>query len=393
VRDPVHLLVASATVERGVCALVACLAVVLGVRALVRPAPAARVPLRLGASAERAAIVVIVVWVLVTRLVGATSPQQPRSYYAQASVVFIADALAAGDPGRRWLAQLRNTQVLAEHESPIEAPVAAALQRVLGPSIELPTFSGAFWALVAVVLAWGLGRVVESPAFGVVFAAFVAISPLQLAGARIGGIHIGASAAVLFALWTGWLVGRRGGPVAAFLLGLVAWSSVYFYFAARVGMVLAPVALWAGWRRSEGGAGRLVLLVTFMVIGLGACIVLAGGGTAEHSLWPTVQGYMGTRGGASAADWVASAAFIARSQLRLAMTSYFWSDRVTPGILRLTGIRSRWTGSVLHAGMTGGGLVLLPVLLLGCVGLVRCVRHPRARSGSRLPSPARCLRF
>src|SRR5262249_4119217 len=59
---------------------------------------------------------------------------------------------------------------------------------------------------------------------------------------------------------------------------------------------------------------------------------------------------------------------------------YFWSDRVTPGILQLTGIPSRWTGSVLQAGMTGGGLVLLPVLLLGCIGLLRCVRYPRERA-------------
>jgi hypothetical protein len=148
--------VASATVERGICALVAALAVVLGVRAVRRAVPAARVPLQLGASAERAAMLAVVAWVLVTRLVGATSAQQPRSYYAQASVVFIADALAADHPGRQWLAQLRNMQVLAEHESPIEAPMASVLQRVLGPSIELPTFSGAFWALVAVVLAWRL---------------------------------------------------------------------------------------------------------------------------------------------------------------------------------------------------------------------------------------------
>ena len=103
----------------------------------------------------------VVAWVLVTRLVGSTSPQQPRVYFAEASVVFIADALAAGDPGHRWLAQLRNTQVLAEHESPIQAPVAAVLQRVLGPSIELPTFIGAFWGLLAVILAWRLGRVIE----------------------------------------------------------------------------------------------------------------------------------------------------------------------------------------------------------------------------------------
>jgi hypothetical protein len=49
--DPLHLLVASATVECGICALVAALAVVLGVRAVRRAVPAARVPLQLGVSA------------------------------------------------------------------------------------------------------------------------------------------------------------------------------------------------------------------------------------------------------------------------------------------------------------------------------------------------------
>ena len=377
--DPVHLLVASATVERGISVLVAGMTVAIGVRAVWRGVPAARVPLRLGPSAERAAMGVVVAWVLVTRLVGSTSPQQPRVYYAQASVVFIADALAAGDPGRRWLAQLRNTQVLMEHESPIQAPVAAVLQRVLGPSIELPTFIGAFWGLLAVILAWRLGRVIESPAFGVVFAALVAISPLQLAWARIGGIHIGAPAAVLFALWTGWLVGSRGGALAALLLGLVAWSSVYFYFAARVGMVLAPVALWSSWLRSGRGGGRLAWLLAWVVIGLGACMLLAGAGTSGHSLWPTVQGYVGTRGETGLRDWIASVASVARAQLRLSLSSYFWRDRVAPVVLQVTGFPSHWTGTLLQAGMSGGALVLLPVLLLGCVGLVRCVRHPRER--------------
>src|SRR5262249_41927096 len=189
--------------------------VLLWLRARRSGAPAGGGPLAIGPRAERAAIGVVLAWVLVTRLVGCTSDQQPRVFFAQASVVYLADALRADDLGKRWLQQLRNLQVVAEHESPIQAPVAAAVQRVIGPSIELPLILGALWGVIAVILAWRLGRTVESPAFGVLFAAFMAVSPLQLTWARIGGIHIGAPAAVLFVLWTGWLVGLRGGVAMA----------------------------------------------------------------------------------------------------------------------------------------------------------------------------------
>src|SRR4030095_2623059 len=201
--DPARLLAASATVERLLWALAALLVVALLLRARRAPGPPTRGQLEIGARAERAAMLAVLTGVLVTRLVAYPPPQQPRLYYAQVSVVHIADALQAADPGRLWLAQLRNLQVLMEHDSPIQAPVAAALQRVLGPSIELPTIVGALWAVLAVVLAWTVGRAVESPAFGVLFAAFVAVSPLQIAWARIGGNYIGACRAGLFALCTG----------------------------------------------------------------------------------------------------------------------------------------------------------------------------------------------
>src|SRR5262249_58196059 len=112
--------------------------------------------------------------------------------------------------------------------------------------------------MVGVVLAWRLGRTVETPSFGVVFATLVATSPLQTTWARLGGIYIGSTAGVLLALWTGWVAGRRGGVVAAVLAGVVAWSCVYFYYSARVGMGLAFVALWAGWRRSRRDPARFV---------------------------------------------------------------------------------------------------------------------------------------
>src|SRR4029453_905909 len=103
--DPARLLAAAAPVDPLLWALAALLVVALLLRARRAPGPPTRGQLEIGARVERAAMLAVLGWVLVTRLVGYTSPQQPRLYYAQASVVHIADALQAEDPGRRWLAQ------------------------------------------------------------------------------------------------------------------------------------------------------------------------------------------------------------------------------------------------------------------------------------------------
>jgi hypothetical protein len=152
--EPSNLLVASATIERGLWILCVLLGVVLLGRALRRRAPASST-LAIDASTERAAVLVVVVWVLVSRLVGYASAQQPRWYFSEVSTLYIADLLR--DPGawRHWLDSFRNLQVIFEHESPIQAPVAAVVQRVLGPSIELPTVVGTVWAVLAVLVAGG----------------------------------------------------------------------------------------------------------------------------------------------------------------------------------------------------------------------------------------------
>jgi hypothetical protein len=209
------------------------LGILLVARMLRRRTPAAG-PLAIDTATERRAMLVVVVWVLVSRLVGYASAQQPRWYFSGVNILYIADLLRDPDAWRHWLASLWNLQIIWEHESPIQAPVAALVQRVLGPSIELPTIVGTVWAVLAVLVAWRLGRAVETPAYGVLFAALVAVAPLQIAWARLGGMYIGASAAVLCVAWTAWVAGERGGALAAFASGCVAWSSVYFYFPARV---------------------------------------------------------------------------------------------------------------------------------------------------------------
>src|SRR5262245_45619459 len=374
-----HLLVASATVERLLGLAAALAAVVLLFRAWRSSTPS-RTPLTIGPRVERAAMLLILAWVLATRLAGLVSPQHPRVFFAEASVVYVADALATKDPGRHWLSQLGNVQVLAEHESPIQAPVAGVLQRLFGPSIELPSIAGTVWAVVAVLLAWRVGRALESPAFGILFAAMVAISPLQLAWAHIGGIHIGAAVGVLVALWIGWLAGHRGRIGLACLAGVVAWSSVYYYFAARVGIVLAFVALWAGWRRSGRGLGRLSGLMIAAGAGLVACVVIHGLVSPQQRLWPTVQGYVGSSGESGATDWLRSAAAAVREQAPQAFGFYFWKERLGTMVQQVAASPSRWVGTLLAPGMSNGGLVLLPVLALGVIGLVACLRHPIERA-------------
>src|SRR5262245_2609756 len=364
--------------ERVLCVLVAAFGVACLVRARRAPA-SSRSPLAIGPRAERTAMLVVIGWVLLTRLVGATSPHQPRWYFSQVEPLHIADALARGHLGRQWLDLLKNVQVIWEHESPLQAPVATVMQLLLGPSIELPTFVGAVWAVLAVLLAWRLGRSIESPAFGVLFAALLAVSPLQITWARLGGIYIGASAAVLFALWIGFRAGMCGSVAAAAAVGVVAWTAVYHYFAARVGMGLAFVALWAGWRRSGRGTGRLVALVTAAALGLGACMLWHRAVNPAQSLWPAYQGYVGSHGETSVQDWLASSAAAIRAQGERVLRAYFWAGRLGVLASKIASAPSPWLGTLRQPGMAGGGLVLLPVLLLGAVGMLRCLRHPVER--------------
>src|SRR5262249_62285978 len=75
-------------------------------------------------------------------------------------------------------------------------------------------------------------------------------------------------------------------------------------------------------------------------------------------------------------DWLASSWASIRQQGALAVRDYFWSERMADIVPLLPARPSRWAGSALQPGMTSGGLVLLPVLLLGALGLVRGLRHP-----------------
>jgi hypothetical protein len=147
---------------------------------------------------------------------------------------------------RDWKTALGRTQVNWMHESAVMMPVAVAMQAVLGPSLHLQLLVGAFWGVLAVVLAWLVGRSSRSAEFGLAFGVLVAASPLQIAWSRLGGLHIGGNAHVLLALWLGYLAGKRGSLVLAVLAGVTAWASVYHYYSARLALPLAFIGLVAG---------------------------------------------------------------------------------------------------------------------------------------------------
>src|SRR5262249_56845853 len=63
-------------------------------------------------------------------------------------------------------------------------------------------------------------------------------------------------------------------------------------------------------------------------------------------------------------------------QIQIALNSYFWSGRMVLLARTISAPPSRFPGTMLEPGMLGGGLLLLPVLLLGLIGLLLCLRHP-----------------
>jgi 4-amino-4-deoxy-L-arabinose transferase-like glycosyltransferase len=133
----------------------------------------------------------------------------PRFWFAETMTLQVAAGQAENSLWEQWKTSLGRTQVNWTHESALMIPVAAAMQRWLGPSLHLQLLVGAFWGVLAVVLAWVLGRRAHSPEFGLAFAALVAASPLQLAWSRLGGLQIGGTAHVLLGLWLGYLAGAR----------------------------------------------------------------------------------------------------------------------------------------------------------------------------------------
>jgi hypothetical protein len=216
--------------------------------------------------------------------------------------------------------------------------------------------------VLAVVLAWALGRRMRSQAFGLVLAALVAFSPLQLMWSRLSAMCTESVVHVLLAMWLGYLAGRRGSVLLAMVTGVVAWTSLQQYYAARVSIPLAAVAMVAGAQRSMRlGRGLVLVLVGGLAFGLVHRTVHHV--TFARSFWPSYREYVGNKGERSLVEVVERNRDPILHETQMTLTAYFMQRR--------TG----WEGDVHHPGAQNGGLCLLPTALLGLVGLAAVCRR------------------
>ncbi len=360
----------SGRAERGLIvlgALIVLAIVVASIRGRRRPVPAIPpIPRR----QELGLLLGIVVLAALLRTLFATSEQQPHLFFPEAGVVDAATLLVKGGLWTRWKVALSSTQVNWPQESAVMVPVNALAVATLGPSLELPQYIGSLCGILAVVLAWLVGRAVVSPAFGLAFAGLVAVSPLQITWARLGGLQIAAVPHTLLVLWLAHRAGSRRSVALALLAGVVAWTSVYDYYAARVAIPLSLLALLAGMRAA--GSVRRQWLVLPLCLGSGFAVagVLAGGMPALASLWPRYAGYVGNRSEETYGEVLRSVHDNLKQQLVPAVRTYFWTGRAED-LNALWKLPATGPGTALDAGFAHGGLCLLPVALLGLVGLAR----------------------
>ncbi len=357
-------IVQGATIAVGICAIA------LLVRALwIHPRPAwdAMTPLPRGR--ELALLGVILAGAAAMRLAWWRSGVTAPFWFSETEPLHFAKLLQLGTTWSVWRQSWQNFQVGWLHDSPLTLPVALAFQWLLGPSFHLPMVIGAFYGTLGVLLAWAVGRAMHSPAVGLLFAAFLAASPLQLVWSRLGGLYIACVPQLLLTIWLGWQAGHRRSLFIALLAGIVAFSSLYYYFAARVGIPLGMIALVFGARARGVSWKRLAMLASLWALAFGVAywwIALSHGATFATSVWPRYGGYVGNKGERTLSDLVTRNTQEVTQQLRRAYQQYFLWDRAF-GEPRL-----RW----FDWSARSGGLALMPTALLGLVGLLVTLLRP-----------------
>jgi hypothetical protein len=361
------LIEAAKTIEPVVAAVVAVILLALGVRRLATGAPATVTSLDapIARRTELALVAIVVTIALAVRVVGWDAAWTPAFWFSETSTLFVDRWMRVGALWSHWMDELKSTAVLHPHDAAMVLPVLAGLQSLLGPRFGLPVLSGALFGTLSVVLGWALGRRMRSAAFGLVFAALLACSPLQVTWARLSGFIVAAAAHVLLGLLVGFQCGRRGSVLLALVAGLVAWTSVYHYYPARVSLVLVPLAIVAGGlaARRTRRAVLLAVLATAACAGFGW---LALDAASVRALWPSYGGYAGNMGERTLGEFVTRNLASFRVELGHAIARYFVERRVG------------WSGSsAFVAGMAQGGLTPAPIALLGLVGLVAAVRRWR----------------
>lgn len=330
-------------------------------RPLPRPP---RLDAPMAARDERWILGIVVGLAVLVRLVGWDSGVTPVFWFSQMSTLYVDRILHTGGLWARCRELLATTQVLGTHDSPILLPVHAGLQVLLGPRFGVPLLCGAIFGVAAVVLAWALGRRVRSQLFGLAFAALVACSPLMLTWSRLSALCTAGVTHVLLALLVGWEAGRRGSVLLALVTGLVMWTSAYQYYAARVAIPLALVAVLAGAQRAWLLRRGIVLALVATLAFAGAAR-LASGPRVARDLWPSYGGYAGNRGERTLAE------FVARNVESFATEAHHTIERC------FTNGRTGWRTPIEQPGMANGGLWTIPVAVLGLVGVMAVVADLR----------------
>ena len=359
------ILAASSTAERGLVVTVVFAAVVLAVLAIVRgdrrQADGVTV---LSRRLELTLLGAIVTAAVFMRTIGYRSALTAPFAFSALTPLEVGKILDEHSLWHRSLELLRQFDSGALQNSAVLLPVAAAFQTALGPSLHLPVLIGAFFGTAAVILAWALGRAAVSRSFGLAFAAFLAVSPLQVVWARLGGVHITAVTHVLLTLWCCYEAGRRKSFALAQLAAVVVWVSFYQYFAARVAIPLGLAMLVAGLRRARAPLGTSVGVLLFALVVL--VVAYAGLGRGLGVLWPTYSGYVGNRGETNVTDLIAKNGGPVVRETGAAIRRYFLVERARPAP----------PVPPYRFGMQFGGLCLVPVALLGVVGLAHALRRP-----------------
>ncbi|MBF0277215.1 MAG: leucine-rich repeat domain-containing protein [SAR324 cluster bacterium] len=294
-----------------------------------------------------------------SRLIGWDQALNAPNWFAQVTPLHIAKMMEYGDVWQQWLGLLNHFQITRVHQSPLLMPVAMGIQWIWGAAIHLPVLVGSFWGMSAIVLAWLLGRSCHSKIFGLLFSALLAVSPLQIVWSRTGGIFIGATTHILLVIWLSYHSGKHKSHLLMLLAGIAAWGSLYQYYAARVALPLAFIALFSGLHRGRSGAFKKLTLFSQLIIVLYAAYLMTSTSGFKETIWPDYGSYAGNRGEKQWIDYVTYNIDSAARELKNAFRLYFLNYR---SISTLPGNIYKW-------GMESGGICFAPVALLGIAGL------------------------